>query len=399
MEQNVACVWPSTALIADYLGCSESTSRRAHRRALEAAGYMVRDYNRANRPADVEAFDLAPLVARLADLEANADAAVREGGATPQGALLRSCRRSSEDNSAPAPEDRRLEQSHENDSSSVREGTDAPSARSWSSERRAPRAEHGQDTGSSTQRQGSRGDSAICSPKRASGLAGAPPAPSVRAEMVRQELQAAVQVCPRLARACARPPCSVDPPSAGAADAARTAAAAEEWPLPETERNNGLSVSWGWRRHGPRVIAMLAIALEDPGQSATGCKYFGWMATRDAEGAPDLRLNFARIMRAKGEIPAIEPPPAALMDSPGAEDPKWQAIDAQLQRLVRQGAYGSWFGRIGFHGITDGILTLSTLSGVAADRLKRDFVAVILEAAEAAGEGVERVVITVRRSK
>ena len=40
------------------------------------------------------------------------------------------------------------------------------------------------------------------------------------------------------------------------------------------------------------------------------------------------------------------------MDSPGAEDPKWQAIDAELQRIVRQGAYGSWFGRIGFHGIT-----------------------------------------------
>jgi len=212
--------------------------------------------------------------------------------------------------------------------------------------------------------------------------------------MVRQELLAAVQVCPRLAPLV---PATVlaDPASAGPATAARIAAAAEEL-LPETERNNGLSVSWGWRRHGPRVIAMLAIALEDP-EIRDRCKYFGWMATRDPEGAPDLRLNFARIMRAKGEIPAVEPPPA-LMDSPGAEDPKWQAIDAQLQRLVRQGAYGSWFSRIGFHGITDGILNLSTLSGVAADRLKRDFVAVILEAAEAAGEAVERVVITVRRS-
>jgi hypothetical protein len=214
--------------------------------------------------------------------------------------------------------------------------------------------------------------------------------------MVRQELLAAVQVCPRLAPLV---PATLlaDPASAGPADAARIAAAAEEW-LPEAERNNGLSVSWGWRRHGPRVIAMLAIALEDP-SIRDRCKYFGWMATRDPEGAPDLRLNFARIMRAKGEIPAVEAPPAALMDSPGAEDPKWQAIDAQLQRLVRQGSYGSWFSRIGFHGITDGILNLSTLSGVAADRLKRDFLPVILEAADSAGEAVERVVITVRRSK
>ena len=55
LEQDVACVWPSSALIADYLGCSESTAR-AHRRALEAAGYLVRDYTRANRPAGVEAY-------------------------------------------------------------------------------------------------------------------------------------------------------------------------------------------------------------------------------------------------------------------------------------------------------------------------------------------------------
>lgn len=76
LEKDVACVWPSTALIADYLGCSESTAR-ANRRGLEAAGYMVRDYNRANRPAGVEAYDLAPLVARLDEMEA-ADTAFRE---------------------------------------------------------------------------------------------------------------------------------------------------------------------------------------------------------------------------------------------------------------------------------------------------------------------------------
>jgi hypothetical protein len=214
--------------------------------------------------------------------------------------------------------------------------------------------------------------------------------------MMRQELQAAVQVCPRLA-ALVPDHVLADPASASPADAARIAAAAEEW-LPETERNNGLSVSWGWRRHGPRVIAMLAIALEDP-SIRDRCKYFGWMATRDPDGAPDLRLNFARIMRAKGEIPAVAPPPAALMDSPGAEDPKWQAIDAQLQRIVRQGAYGSWFGRIGFHGIDAGVLMLSTLSGLAADRIKREFVPAILQAADAAGEAVERVVITVRRTQ
>jgi hypothetical protein len=392
LEQDIACVWPSSALIADYLGCSESTAR-AHRRALEAAGFMVRDYTRANRPAGVEAYDLAPLVGRLDEMEA-ADAAVREA-AQARRALYSEAVVFQRRNTARAPEHRRLEQSHHNESLSVREEADAPTARGLSPGRRATRAAHGQISGSSTQHRDNRQDSAFCSPKGASGFGGARPAPSLRAEMVRQELLAAVQVCPRLAPLV---PATVlaDPASACPADAARIAAAADEW-LPEAERNNGLSVAWGWRRHGPRIIAMLAIALEDP-SVRDRCKYFGWMATRDPDGAPDLRLNFARIMRAKGEIPAA-PAAAALMDSPGAEDPKWQAIDAELQRIVRQGPYGSWFGRIGFHGVIDGVLNLSTLSGVAADRIKRDFVPAILEAAEAAGEGVERVVITVRRSQ
>jgi hypothetical protein len=260
--------------------------------------------------------------------------------------------------------------------------------------RHAPRAAHGHIDKSSPNRQSNRKDATICSPTGASGFGGASSAPSVRAEMVRQELLAAVQVCPRLAPLV---PASVlaDPASAGPADAARIAAAADEL-LPEAERNNGLSVSWGWRRHGVRVIAMLAIALEDPA-IRDRCKYFGWMATRDPNGAPDLRLNFTRIMRAKGEVPDIPAPAAALMDSPGAEDPKWQAIDAELQRIVREGAYGSWFGRIGFHGIDAGVLTLSTLSGVAADRIRRDFIPAVLEACEAAGENVERVIITLRK--
>src|SRR5580693_4584739 len=73
LEQDIACVWPSTHLVARYLGCSESQAR-ANRRALEAAGYLVRDYTRANRPAGVEAYDLRPLMARLGELEAIDDA-------------------------------------------------------------------------------------------------------------------------------------------------------------------------------------------------------------------------------------------------------------------------------------------------------------------------------------
>ena len=36
LEQDLACVWPSAALVAQYLGCSESQAR-ANRKALEAS--------------------------------------------------------------------------------------------------------------------------------------------------------------------------------------------------------------------------------------------------------------------------------------------------------------------------------------------------------------------------
>ena len=136
LEQNIACVWPSSALIADYLGCSESTAR-AHRRALEAAGYMVRDYTRANRPAGVEAYDLAPLVARLGEMEA-ADAALREA-AQARRALYSEAVVFPRRYSAQAPEDRRLEQSQKNDRSSVRESGRACGAESITSAARKSR--------------------------------------------------------------------------------------------------------------------------------------------------------------------------------------------------------------------------------------------------------------------
>ena len=396
LEQNIACVWPSSALIADYLGCSEGTAR-AHRRALEAAGFMVRDYNRANRPAGVEAYDLAPLVSRLYEME-TADAAVRERAAARR-ALYSEAVVFSSRNSARASIDRHLEQSHENFGSPVRSNIETPTAFSHAKSRPAtPDHTNARNptpidrTNQTTAKRGSSGGASVSS--------GVNSAPSVRAEMVRQELRAALQVCPRLAPLVPDHVLS-DPSSAGPEVAARIAAAADEW-LPEADRNNPLTVSWGWARHGPRVIAMLAIALEDPSIKSP-CSYFGWMCTRDPNGAPDLRLNFARIMRAKGEIPEAGPPVDApppepvLIETPGAEDPKWQAIDAELQKRVRQGAYGSWFTQIGFHGIEGGVLMLSARSGLAADKLRKEFTAEILAAAEAAGEAVERVMITVRR--
>lgn len=398
LEQDIACVWPSTALVAEYLGCSQSQAR-ANRRALEAAGFMVRDYTRANRPAGVEAYDLRPLMARLGELEA-VDDGIREAMEARRAAYSDNVVFASK-YSARAPESRRLEQSQENSSSSVR-GKDAAAPRHELDSRAASRS--GQDRGrkDSGRRPAAANGSADGSPGRASGFGSASSDPSVYAEMVRQELRVAVQVCPRLAP-LVTPALLADPLGAGPEDAARVAAAAAEL-LPEPERNNDQTALWGWRKHGVRVLVMLAIAVEDP-EVRSPCGYFGKL-TGQGKGAADLRLNLARILKGKGQVPpparvearAVEADlPPALMFAPGVEDQPWPEIAGRLRALVREGPWGSWFARVGFHGVSDGVLTLSTPTSVAADKIKRDYLPAILQAAEAAEVFVERVVVTVRK--
>ncbi len=390
LENNIACVWPSTARIAAEIGCSESTLR-SHRKALEARGYMVRDYNRANRPADLEAFDLAPLAARLPELEANAaavDAEIREARERLAEHVV-----AERGFSAPAPETRRLEQSHKNDCSSVRRAAAPPARNPLKSER--PTAAHRRHTEPTRPKAVANGSgSAICSPEGASGIFAAGPAASSLTEMVRQELLAAFEASPRLA-ALVDASTLTEPLHASPADIARIAAAIPDL-LPEPERNNDQTFRWAVKRHGLRAIAMLAIAIEDQ-DVRNPCKYFGKMASYDAAGAPDLRLNFARILRAKGVAPPPAPSAPKLMDAPGADDPTWRRIDAELRRRVPTGPYGSWFARLGFHGLREGVLQLSTPNGVAADRLRRDFLGHIRYAAEVAGVEVQRVVVSTRK--
>jgi len=70
---------------------------------------------------------------------------------------------------------------------------------------------------------------------------------------------------------------------------------------------------------------------------------------------------------------------------PAADETPWLEIDAELHRLIKDGAHGSWFNRIGFHGVNDGVISLSTPPRIAADRIKRDYAEAIKQAAENVG--------------
>ena len=406
LEQDIASVWPSTSLVAECLGCSQSQAR-ANRRALEAAGFMVRDYDPYNRPAGVEAYDLRSLMARLGELEGVYDD-MRDRRAARRAAYGQSGVFPTK-YGAQAPEYRRQEQSQKNFSSSVRE-KDAAMPRHSPNSRPATRTGNGEVHDSSGKRSQRRQQSANCSPGGASVFGNASPDPSVYAEMVRQELRSAAKACPRLA-ALVTPTLLADPLGATPEDAARVAAAAAEL-LPQPERNNDQTAMWGWRKHGARVLVMLAIAVEDP-TVRSPCAYFGKLAVQD-RGAADLRLNLARILKAKGEVQPPEAPSAPtdqldpdvqarrlaedLVAPPGTEDPKWQAIAFELRRILREGKFGSWFGRVGFGGVVDGVLTLTTPNGHVAERIRGEFIPQIVAAAETADVFVERVIVTLRRS-
>ena len=199
-------------------------------------------------------------------------------------------------------------------SSSVREkDAAAPRSHSESGPLRGPRADRPADPRAQRQRTGQA--SAIGSPGGASGFAGAKPDPSVHAEMVRQELQAAVQVCPRLAPLV---PDHVlaDPASATPADAARIAAAAAVL-LPEPERNNGLSVQLGLAPGtGSAWSPCWPSRWRTPRSAAPAATSAGWPPA-SPDGAPDLRLNLARILREKGDD-------SAGRGGPGAERRPWR---------------------------------------------------------------------------
>lgn len=390
LEQSKAYVWPSAKLIGRQLGMSESTVR-AHRKKLETKGYLVRDYNRANRPAGEEAYDLAATCARLDELEE------REASARLSIAEERASWRENVVNigkyRAQAPKSQRLEQSHTNSFGRSVHAIAAPKARSDLQGRQATPDEARQLEDQGDQRLESRTDSAECSPKGASGFSGSKKQSSSHAEMVRSELQAAVAVSKRVAGLV--PAHVLENPATVTKQMVQDWAFAAQRILPEPERNNGDTFMWAFRRHGVRALSMLAVALEDETVANT-CQYFGWMASREARYAPDLRLNLTRIRRqqARAERAVGEP----VISRPGGDDQVWREIDRKIRERMREGAYGSWFSQIGYHGVADGILQLSVVTGIAADEIKSKYADLVVAAAQEVDPTINRLFLTVRRA-
>lgn len=392
LEKNSdAFVFPSSRLLSWQLGYSESVVR-SRRASLEKLGYIVRDYDKANRPAGVEAVSLAPLFARLDELEARRAEVTARNKAYHE--ALREKVVDISNYSAMAPDIRRLEQSQNNFSSSAVQESAAPSARSDFEGRATP-----EEAVTSRPRRptadGHRKLGAIGSPKRARDFGREPTGPSSLAKTVKEELAMAVQVCPDLSGILTAEVLE-DPSNASYGACAELEAIATRL-LPEGERNNALTVRWGWERHGVRAAAMLAIALKDP-RVANPCRYFGKLATSPATGQLDLRLNLMRARKWQKLAPAEPdaPLPNHWPSPPGKDHPTWVAIAEVLAQHIRRGSFDTWFApSVGFVSLEDGVLTIAA-NPTAAERIGAEFRTHVLLAAEEAGFTVSSLVVQSR---
>lgn len=431
LEEGVAAVWPSAKLVARYFDCSQAQIRK-HRASLEAKGFIVRDYTPANRPAGVLAYNLAPLIAQLVALEAHADTvreqmrAEREAYASP---IVHSVF-----GIARAPGFLHLEQTSHNTSYAVTENATATPRESGAKHpaTQASRGENGQVSRPSTKTQGNRQGGAFGSARRATSSAGTSPDPIVRAEMIRQELEVAVKICPQISGLVT--PRLLDNPLAGAPETAEALARLAAQILPDPDRNNDQTAMWGWRSHGARTITMLAIALADP-QVLSPNRYFGRLVSSGSD-ALDLRLNLQRLLRSGAtvagredvgfgrEVPPLaseasaarppaetpvagaaspplprtivwtpaEPASAPIVVDAGGQNEPWPALAVELRKILGGGKFGAWFSRVQFVHLVDAELAI-TAPPTAAEWIRNNAGPALIEAAEVLGLEVRRIVV------
>jgi hypothetical protein len=288
IEAGETAIWPGAVAAMEALGIGEASLRR-RKRELEAAGFIIRQYDRRNRPLDQAAIDLAPFLERvpaiLEELAARLEsrkrrfADAREADASTETAIT----------TAQAIKDDRLKQSPLEESESCTAFEDV------------------------------RGGEAEPPPQTA--------APAAReAQEDAKTIRMALDLSPKLAAALAPDGARVTPRLAGNR---LNDALAELFPDGKA-RNIGHTFLWAARRFGAGAWLRLAIAVEDPAVKDP-IRYFGWLATTDQ--AIDINGNIDRLR-------ALHPP-AMKLDAPRDSFGR-AAAEAIADRLGVE-VYNAWF--------------------------------------------------------
>ncbi|MEL7491704.1 MAG: hypothetical protein AAGJ73_13385 [Pseudomonadota bacterium] len=302
LGEGSTSVWPGNAAAGAALGKKDSTIRRL-KGELEHAGFLIRKYDRRNRPLDGDAIDLSPFLAQTPDILRALD----ERNAARRGAWKEARRPDQETQAAIDKSDERRR--------SILSG-DPPEFERLNSTGINPDSCLGfEDFGER---------------EPADSL----PPPSAVSMAKQQLLDAKV-----LAKALDLSPsltAALDPDGGGICpqQAAHRIWAALPGLFPDDSAGSiGHTFLWCAKRHGAKSFLFLAVALEDP-TAKDRRKLFGWFATHPEQ--IDLTRNIARIRHKPKPIdPADDTPKLPA-------DPFEREIAEIIADEMGAPAYNSW---------------------------------------------------------
>ncbi|MEO1280136.1 MAG: hypothetical protein AAFV69_00220 [Pseudomonadota bacterium] len=292
LGEGVTSVWPGNAAASEALGKKDPTIRRL-KGDLEAAGFIIRKYDRRNRPLEGGAIDLSPFLIEVPAILKGIDE--RNAARRKVWEEARAPDQSTADaiSSGDPLKNERLNSTPKNiDSCFGFEGFE---------EKKPDEAELPTE--------------AVTEAKQAIG----------EAKMLRK----ALDLSPKLSGA-------LDPENIGIS--VETAASNIWSVLPDLFPNdsaNSISHTFLWcaKRHGAKAFLFLAVALEDP-TAKDPRKLFGWFATNPEK--IDLSRNLARIKHKPKPIEAADDKPNLPADSFERE------IGAAIAAEIGAPAYNSW---------------------------------------------------------
>ena len=388
-----AFVYPSNRLICAITNWGPSTLRR-HRQALEHKGLIIRNLNRANRPANTEAVDLRPLLASIRVAQQVADTvfdAHRNYVAHVTGSDVYE-----HQSSARAPETGHLIQSQHHQSESVTKLAPPARLRSPRAAAKRPLASTNNETAAIKASASPNQRAEMCfETKQASGSE-FKTRPTVSDKQAHAEIEKAVQLAPELAPYFREVEFSTISVSSLVALAGEAVAGL----FPE---RNTASHTWTWavRRHGWRAILGLVAALADP-TVRDRYGFLGWVSkTSRLDFATNLRRASDALARAaapqQAEIVEVESCAISEGADGGVAEP-WMVILAILEGRLGKSAVNAWLRELSYHGIEADTLHLTARTAFIRDYVRRAHLDEIAKAARAAGLNVSRVEITLATS-
>ena len=337
LADGVTSVWPGNGTAGRKLGKKDPTIRRL-KGELEKAGYLIRKYDRRNRPLDGDAIDLAPFLAMVPS-------------------LLRSLDEDAAERKAAWEEQRKPDAST------------AHAEMSGDPLKNEPQNSTRKLFDSCLGSEGFEKDEAdsLSTPST-------PMPASMQAFREAKVINDALELSPRLKAA-------MDPEDEGIS---AQQAGERIWSvLPDLFPNDGANSMnhtflWCAQRHGAQAFVFLAVALEDP-TVKDARKMFGWFATHPEK--IDLSRNLERI---KHKPKPIEEKPQTLNKPGNAFENKIAEVIAAVIGVAK---YNSWFAphSIRFRESGGNMLIIEHESSVARNYIPNNMSAELRIAAENLG--------------